>query len=604
MKLVNFRVFLFLFLIPGLCHSFVHNRTSFGSKVQWPSDSQILSIYIDTANNDSLDRGEVLGVFNSSAGYWNAASGITLNGHEVVAGTNATENYVEISSNNIFGAGVVAYTEMAYNTSNGEIYYGHIYLNDSYTFSTDSTDTDNSDLNPVFIGDIFTHELGHMIGMSHSLSKESSMFYSVYRGQYVTAADDNSGAYDLYPATKQGTIYGRVIGGDELVGIFGAYVSAISYETGEVAGANLSNSDGTFGIPGLDTTKTYYLMISPIKESQHLPIYYSGAQTNFCPGGSFKTSFYSKCGESEEGYPYGIEFNSSDSMNVGNITISCGTKSPTSYLVNKDGTPTDGFALDIETTTGNFGNSFVGFFSEYDSETIVPEKITIDLTGYADATTDHYLEIRVNSQKYFSKMRTEMLMERDSAAVDLTVADLSTDDEGNYSLELLGRLAMSATTTENTYEITLTPSELIKTAETYTNSDFFPDADHFVESLPFYLFSARIVKYDGSTYETVSKRSYNAQSDNSYCPDGPYAYETKPYVNDSDIDFSARKKPGGNPMFSCATTTDGPPPPSSGSAALSFSLGLLLILLLNILKQRFIPIRLSKRSILTHNMRK
>lgn len=119
--------------------------------------------------------------------------------------------------------------------------------------------------------DVATHEIGHMLGLAHSLigetqvvpggrrvlGTETVMFpIAFFRGSVAdhVSADDEAGLSVLYPANgfrlRTGSIKGRVIAGGR--GLFGAHVVTFDLETKKlVGGFSLSNS-GDFAIAGLE----------------------------------------------------------------------------------------------------------------------------------------------------------------------------------------------------------------------------------------------------------------------------------------------------------------------------------------------------------------
>ncbi len=98
-----------------------------------------------------------------------------------------------------FGPYLVALTSLHYNTSTGKLREADIFFNGmDWNFGNIQTGDFRADF-----GTIFTHELGHFLGLGHSQAGKSTMFNSL-RMPYATkrrtlAKDDRRGLRWLYP---------------------------------------------------------------------------------------------------------------------------------------------------------------------------------------------------------------------------------------------------------------------------------------------------------------------------------------------------------------------------------------------------------------------
>src|SRR5690606_11937902 len=125
-----------------------------------------------------------------------------------------------------------------------------------------------------------------------------------------------------------GVIRGVIQGGAG-IGVLGAHVQAISRRTGEVIGV-ISDENGEFEIAGLDYPDSYYLYISPIKNLESLPAYYSNVQNKFCPA-AYVGTFFTGCGKEDEGFPHAITIQDLEPVDVGVVSIGCSLKSNEEY---------------------------------------------------------------------------------------------------------------------------------------------------------------------------------------------------------------------------------------------------------------------------------
>jgi hypothetical protein len=162
----------------------------------------------------------------------------------------------------------LAATNFFIDTVSGEILESDIFFNSTFQWSTSAGGTTGR----FDVQSIATHEIGHLLGLSHSalgetelraggrrvLGAEAVMFPIAFSAGNISdrslKADDIAGISDIYgtPAFEAatGSISGRVTKNGQ--GVLGAHVVAFDPSTGKlIAGFSLSD-DGSFVIAGLD----------------------------------------------------------------------------------------------------------------------------------------------------------------------------------------------------------------------------------------------------------------------------------------------------------------------------------------------------------------
>lgn len=147
--------------------------------------------------------------------------------------------------------GALALTRRQFNTATGEITDASVVFNGfRYTWAADGRG------DAVDIRDVATHEIGHVIGLSHSPIGGATMYPRTMAGRTQNrdlSSDDILGASVIYPEpgflNSRGTIRGRVSEADN-TNIFGAHVVAVDANGNAVSSA-VSQADGSYSIPGL-----------------------------------------------------------------------------------------------------------------------------------------------------------------------------------------------------------------------------------------------------------------------------------------------------------------------------------------------------------------
>lgn len=564
--------------------------------VHWPSIFSIVDIFVNPANTQGYPTNSVLSQASGAATQWTNSSNLILRYNTTNGTAQDRLNEIYFSTNpTIFGGGstTLGITQVYYKNNTGEILEADILINDGYTFSTTSTDKN-------YLGNVITHELGHLIGLGHSQVIGSSMFYTLSRGQHTLSADDSAGAYSIYPYndSTKASLSGKIVGGNSLAGVFGAHVMAISLKTGQVGGAAFSGADGSFKISGLTKNDQYYIYTEPATQKAELPSKYSNARTDFCNSSkSYRGSFFQSCGSSFEGFPQAVKLNSSE-VKVGNITIRCGLDVPVDYTQNKGTTPAT-FDL-MNNVISGVGNSFVGYFSSSElNQLSVADYFRINLENInwddVSSTGNLYLELKVLNQTFYSTFKANISIKRDSVTTNVTPKYIQNSD-GWLNLETIARVAINRSVpSDNDFEVTVTP-EVMSTSKfptgiPYTRSDYFPSYVEFEDSLFFYLVSASIVRDNGDgTYSLVSSKN-DSLSDNTQCPDAINTYSLTNYSLQKGGVLSNRKKDDG--IFGCGSVDLDH---RSGGGPGGFMIGLILSLFLGELA-RIIIKRLKERTL-------
>ncbi|MEX1099199.1 MAG: matrixin family metalloprotease, partial [Bacteriovoracaceae bacterium] len=338
-------------------------------------------------NATGIDSLDVKAALEESLSEWNASAPISLRpvytSSPPAFGSGASFRF---SSNPaFFGAGVLAVTSVGYNSSTGSIYSADIVMNDSFYSPTNFTalKTESSG-SQAYLGDVISHEIGHLLGLNHSEVGQSSMIFSIFKGQYSPHSDDIKGLQDLYSTSHFRGIKGKVVG-ENMAPVFGAHVQAIDVESNQVAAGVFSDEQGNFYFKGLEANKSYALYMNPIRSKENLPEYYSTFQANFCDGNSFQPSFFSKCGGRNLGRAQIIKVDSNSVVNVGNFTVKCSTSAHPEYLRQKLIADEDSFytAMDYLDDYKTHA-TFTGYFSQNDlnkEEDGKGDRIRLDLSG-------------------------------------------------------------------------------------------------------------------------------------------------------------------------------------------------------------------------------
>lgn len=532
---------LFSFSISENTYSFVHSRSENGSVLKWPTTKPNVKFHFNPASStfsDTSSQNSLKAILGESISEWDDVGLLNISYELTTTKANGRNDIYFDSDYFRNNSNVLGVTQVVFENSTGHIVETDIVLNDTIGMNAFQNQT-------FYVGNVLTHEVGHALGLGHSEAGHSSMFYLATNGQFRISADEVTGYHTLYPTNSSvSSVKGRVVGGDDSAPLFGVHVILLDVASGEIAASTISDQDGYFLIRGVDSTKDYSVITSPIRNPNVLPDYFLDVRNDYCVGRTqIKKSFWQGCGASDEGHPVKVNVNSGQNLNLGNISVRCNIETPVAYNLNRD----SGFNLDLS----DYSNMFVGYMTLNDIKLNNKDVINIDLsTEILPAVSPGeqlYLEVSLSTQQLYSmmKLRAKVIFpdysETTYGMSDILTGDYTAKSDVSFRLNLDSGLSDN-----NNFEIQLAGKNFATT--TYGNTvlsgyinesnlssnleDFFPDYTNLAEDSFFYLFNARIVKRltDG-TYENLSYIN-NAYSrfDNSLCADAPLSYRTFPKI--------------------------------------------------------------------------
>jgi hypothetical protein len=573
------------FLKISSSEAFVQSKASNGSGLRWSSNSPNINLVVETNKSIDLSASQVMTILNQSIVQYSFLTPIAFTSMQ---GTDAPDvSSVSFTNEPYFGAGILAITSVAYNSNSGEIKEADILINENYTFSASAT----ASVGTYYLGDILTHELGHLLGLSHSEVHDSTMMFTAFRGQWSLAEDDSNGINDLYKVQALGKISGKVVTGTAPTAFFGAKVEAISSKLGKVVASTISLSDGSFSIGGLPLNDTYYLYISPLKNLTSIPSYYSSAITKVCSGNSFRGSFFTKCGETELDRPQGIHLSSMLSeIDVGKISIRCNFLSTFDYLDQKSITARpERHLFDYQHEAGGV---LSGLFFNYEKlgplVTTYADYFSVDLSSVPSPSGKN-LDLKFISQSLFSPLAVSIYVTRTDSALP-TQAQYSyiySSTSPIYTLDMVENLnryltiPLSANSNENIFSIKIVP------VANFTSSQLealFPSASLFLDNISPYLLIAGI----SQSGNIISSADHTPYSDNSFCSEKTNNIVAVPFTTNKDLVESSLKKGAAsqNQAMACGVVDfDGGDDDNGPSGPMSLMIGFFSVLLILKLKK-------------------
>ena len=197
-------------------------------------------------------------------------------------------------------------TTFTLDRTTGALVEADIFLNSMFAWSV----APSGESNKFDAQSILTHEVGHLIGLGHSLlgetvlrpeggrrvvAKRSVMFPIAYAVGTIldrTLQDDDVAAVSAtYPTGKflnsTGSIAGKVtLNG---TGIFGAHIVALNTKTGQTVGSFSLNTQGQFSMDGLEPG-VYVVRVEPIDDADLGSFFSDSAKVD----ANFKAAFHSK----------------------------------------------------------------------------------------------------------------------------------------------------------------------------------------------------------------------------------------------------------------------------------------------------------------------
>jgi hypothetical protein len=192
---------------------------------------------------------------------------------------------------------VLGATSFLIDTTTGDIVEADVFFNSAFAWSVSADGTPGQ----VDLESVALHELGHLLGLSHSALGETELTSSGGRRVIASGsvmfpiamprgtiadralqADDIAGISDLYPAAgvvaATGGITGRVTKNGQ--GVLGAHVAAINPETGAIVGNFALNAAGEFAIVRLEPGP-YILRVEPLDDAEVDSFFSTTIDVNF-----------------------------------------------------------------------------------------------------------------------------------------------------------------------------------------------------------------------------------------------------------------------------------------------------------------------------------
>lgn len=548
-------IFLLLLALVQSVHAYVSSLTTQLKPLYWGNVTSSILLNYGPINSSGLSENTVSSIITTAGNEWGSISGSPVNfifQKSLNVGDSGKNEIYFSDDPSIFGSGVIGIALVSYKDSTGEILEADIVLNDSISFSSDKDSA-------LYLGNVLTHEMGHFLGLGHEPVLESTMFYQAERGQYKLSLADKQSILQLYNNDNTlGGIEGKVVGGSNLVGLFGVQVMALRPD-GKIAATQITDPEGKFSFKGLSANEVYYLYTKPLMFKSTLPNIYSEARSNFCVNGdSFRGSFFQSCMKSDEGFPASVFVNSNNTKSLGNITVRCGFDVPKSYFSAKD----NNVAYDLGFNKFLMSTAFTGYFNSKDIAE--GKEDVIEFTIPSDAISSGELnsfDLRINfrSQIFYSIYKADFYIYKNGVKVfgrTSTTTDLSVEDD--YALNLDKDITLSVAMGDD-IQIRIKPRDwflYLQSEENvtpfrpmgrraYATKDFFPgflissfdyaalgigEATHYKNSMalkdPLNLYFLTIETRHTSSGERMGLRTV-FDSDNSQCADAPNAYQVK-----------------------------------------------------------------------------
>ncbi len=567
-------VFTFIFL-ASQGHAIIQSKTSSGADIHWFTTAPNITLRLDTSNSLDLNTAQVQSALAQSISQFSSSTAVQFQTSLGSDGTGVSS--ISFTTTPYFSSGILAVTNVSYNVSSGEIREADILINEQHAYSTSPLATGGI----YYLGDVLTHELGHLLGLAHSEVQDSTMIYTAFRGQWSLSQEDINGLNGVYAVSGLGTISGKIVGGTNLVGVLGSKIEVVSTRYGKVVAMGISDADGSFSIKGLPLGDTYYLYVSPLKVISSVPSYYASALPQVCSGANYRGSFFNRCGDSEKDRPQAIRLTSTrSSVNVGKVSIRCNYGLDVDYLDEKSATSRDErllFDYSVEA-----GGALSGIFFDYEKlgplVTTYGDEFEIDLTAEA-SPTGKYLDLKFISQSLQSPLGVSVYITRAEGINPVQFDYIYNPLSPTYTTDMVENLnqalsiPLSSTTNENIFSVRVVPV----TAFSSTQLDsLFASPTNFVDPLSIYMMTASISQA-GSIISADDDYPYQ---DNTHCPERTTSSETKAFTTNRDqVETSKKSASQNNQGLACGTVdmndSDGPP-----SGPMNVAVGFFLMLLL------------------------
>jgi hypothetical protein len=585
----NMAVFLLIIIWTMDVYSYVLNKGESGANLKWSNSGENIVIYVNPTpagiKSIGISASEVQTIFQASIDEWNNHLSFKIVPIYTATPPNSrSTNTLNFTSNsNSFGSGVLAATSISYNESTGTIISADISMNDSLGsatyFSTDKTISSGA---TAYIGDVFTHEIGHFLGLSHSEVINSSMIYAIFKNQHSVHSDDAAAVYENYNITKSsGVVAGRVIGGNSIP-VFGAMVSALSILDNKVVQSQLTDEDGAFNFKNLATTDSYYFMVKPVEQLDTISNFYSPILTNYCNGQKFKTSFYSQCGSGGRSRPQVFGLSDPSTLDIGDITIRCDENIDPFYLRLKAEATNREYPL--QSGYQNSGEVFVGYFSDTEitqgalglGDEFRLDLSSIDFPGFSLGSLS--LKLNLISSGIGSSMDFLVSTKREGDISWTTHTSSSDGDSGKTLTDQNILLNLSSSAANNVFYIKVKPIALTSTQK----YEIFSVIDKLNLENSLYVLTSQVGVVSGLSFSPVEEMNSDSFNDNALCPEADVNFTTQGYAPLSpDSNNALQIQPEESAVaVSCATIdidNDSGPGGMLGSFLLGFCLIGLLI---------------------------
>lgn len=558
---------LLLFLLPGIVLAHQNSVTDSGKRLFLANPQ----IGIELKNNpSSLTPAQTTQIVQETIDSWNQLqTNLKLS---LVTQRPAFQIHFE---NNFerYGSAVVGVTEINYNKE-GAIQKAIIKINNQTSFHPlKSAHVFNS----KYLGDVLSHEIGHLVGLGHSEVFNATMFFESFPGQHSLSKDDIAGVRTLY-SSGHGRIVGTVMGGNHIP-VLGSQVKAISRLTGEAI-STVSDDEGRFEITGLDLNDSYYLYISPTIRVNDLPPYYANTQNNFCPA-RYKGGFFTACGSDQAGSAQPITLTPSRrSINVGVVSISCSLRSSPEYALSKIEEEGEALLIWDSFVDGAKEKNHIGYFlaSENWSKW---DKFKIDLRNISNFTTDKFLRIGLVSYPFGNLLEYELKILKDENEI-ITLRMNEDVVTQTFNNNIFYDLPLDYFMDQNEYEIHIRARNLkANCSEGFCASWTYPAIDQFIAH-PEYPYLLTLGLMEGSVFsKTALFNTEQLLSDNSSCLEGPFTFRVE---RNKPGQTESKKEQQGPAQMSCGTLE---PPSNSppGGGLLSLCLGFMMASLTLLLKK-------------------
>jgi len=522
--------------------AYVFTRTASGEKLRWTTRSGYITLATNASNNQGLNEAAVQSIFDASVSEWEGyKENISIvSSSQSSAQLNSAQNRMYFSSDSsMFGSGVLAVTAMNYSESSGVIYNADIIINDTGAFGNFSLTPSSSSSSSAYLGDVITHEVGHLVGLNHSEVIGSTMVYNVFKGQYTIEEDDINGFDNLYAEDqteeddiRNNWIRGKVVGEDG-VAVFGAHVQLINVDDDSinVTTSVMTEEDGSFVFREVSRESTYIVYVKPMKSKENISDYFRNVRSNFCNGQDFQPSFYSTCDKSDLGVPQHILYQNRTSYetdyDLGVITVRCSTPVNPEYLQAKFSSDTeDSFTSFDYGRTGKSFSGFTGYFQLAQIEqgsNASPDKLKIDLSAMPVYNSQTLLKVKVFTSTIGTPMGLDFRYKAENSG-SYTQVFPSLDSLGKYNTDRVIYIPLSTDSLDNIFDLEVRPFELSSSDK----SEIFGNATVLGNDNYIYHLSYNVVDNLDNYYDTYGDLYLE---DNAQCLEGNVGESSKAFKN-------------------------------------------------------------------------